>query len=448
MPVQIEPSCKKIFLISCLIFWTILNTRTVPLYSQATTLMVENIEISGNSKTSPQVLLSFFDFNIGDKIEKQQLDRGTQRLKDSHFFKEVNVYTQPGTSRGQIIIIIEVKERRWPYFQFKGGYNELDGWYLSPIGLRFDNILGRGNYMGIEFYIGDRLTGLDVSFRRNNIFSSHLNLTALLFTRTRQFVHYVDDQKYLQLVGNSGLGFRINGESGLMKYLWFDFVIESHDAEDDMWVAGNRDDRREVPLILVPYVGESQGGRFVTSLNVDTRDQPFFPTRGIWGSFSFEQVSSNLQIAEQYYKWILDARGYREIIRKWTINLRAKTGWTSNFAPFYDKFYLGGPNSLRGYADRSLNPLGYASRLVQGSAELRFPFSRSNFPRHFLTGVVFYDIGQAWNDPDTFNKDNFKSSLGYGFRFALPFIGLVRLDFAYPIPEYEVRVHLSLGHTF
>ena len=71
-----------------------------------------------------------------------------------------------------------------------------------------------------------------------------------------------------------------------------------------------------------------------------------------------------------------------------------------------------------------------------------------NFPRHFLTGVVFYDIGQSWNDPDTFDEGNFKSSLGYGFRFNLPFIGLVRLDFAYPIPEYEMRVHLSLGHTF
>lgn len=448
MPAQIRLSFKRAFLISCLLLYVILNTLRTPLYSQSAKLMVENIEISGNSKTSRQVILDFFDFKIGDQIEKQQLDIGIQRLKDSHFFKKTNVYTQPGTNRGQIIIFIEIEERRWPYFQFKGGYNELDGWYLSPIGLRFDNILGRGNYMGIEFYIGDRLTGLDVSFLRKNIFASTLNLKALFFTRTRQFVHYLDDQKYLQLVGNSGLGFRINGNSGVMKYLWFDFIIESHDAQDDMWVAGNKDDRREVPLILVPYVGESQGGRFVTSLNLDTRDQPFFPTRGIWGSFSFEQVSSNLQIAEQYYKWILDARGYQEITRKWTINLRAKAGWISNFAPFYDKFYLGGPNSLRGYEDRSLNPLGYASRLVQGSAELRFPFTMGNFPRHFLSGVVFYDIGQAWNEPDTFNEDNFKSSVGYGFRFALPFIGLVRLDFAYPIPDYEVRIHLSLGHTF
>lgn len=170
MPAQIRSSFKRAFILSCLLLYVLLNTLRTPLYSQSAKLMVENIEISGNSKTSPQVILDFFDFKKGDQIEKHQLDSGIQRLKDSHFFKKTNVYTQPGTNRGQIIIFIEIEERRWPYFQFKGGYNELDGWYLSPIGLRFDNILGRGNYMGIEFYIGDRLTGLDISFLRNNIF--------------------------------------------------------------------------------------------------------------------------------------------------------------------------------------------------------------------------------------------------------------------------------------
>ena len=416
--------------------------------AQSASLVVENIVIQGNRKTAPKVIHNFIPFREGDRIEKQDLDVTTQRLKDSHFFKEVQVYTQPGSVRGQIIVFVEVQERRWPYFQFKGGYNELDGWYLSPIGLRLDNLFGKGNYMGIEFYIGDRLSGLDVSFQRNNIFASDLNLNCLLYTRNRQFVHYVGEEKFLQSVGNSGLDLRVNGDSGLLKYLWFDFIVESHQVEEDMMVAGNRDRRFELPPELSPYSGKNSGGRFITSLNLDTRDQVYFPTRGFWGSFSFEQVSSQLDIASQYYKWILDFRGYREVTRKWTIAIRGKGGWISNFAPFYDKFYLGGPNSLRGYADRSLNPLGYASRLIQGSAELRFPFTQGNFPRHFLSGVLFYDVGQSWSEPDSYSADQFKSSIGYGFRFALPFIGLVRLDFAYPVPDYELRVHLSLGHTF
>ncbi len=448
MPISIKKLIQTVPSLSCLVLFGFLLVSVNSPLAQSTTLLVENIEIQGNLKTSPEVIQNFIPFQKGDRIEKQVLDNATKRLKDSNFFKEVKLYTQPGSARGQIIVYVEVKERKWPYFQFKGGYNELDGWYLSPIGLRFDNLFGKGNYMGIEFYIGDRLSGFDVSFQRNNIFASNLNLKCLLFTRTRQFVHYVGEEKFLQSVGNSGLDLRINGNSGLLKYLWFDFILESHNAEKDMWVAGNNDDRFELPAELSPYSGKNSGGRFITSLNFDNRDQAFFPTRGFWGSFSFEQVTSQLDIASQYYKWILDYRGYREIYRKWTIALRGKGGWISNFAPFYDKFYLGGPNSLRGYADRSLNPLGYASRLIQGSAELRFPFTMGNFPRHFLSGVLFYDIGQAWSDPDKYEAGQFKTSVGYGFRFALPFIGLVRLDFAYPIPDYDLRVHLSLGHTF
>jgi outer membrane protein insertion porin family len=444
MPIQKE----KIFNILLFLLAFFFSFTESPANQTNNTLQVEQIEISGNTKTRSGTILGFFDFTVGDQITKAQLDRGIQKINDSNFFKEVNVYTQPGTEKGNIVVFVEVKERHWPYFQVKGGYNELDGWYLSPIGLRFDNILGYGNYLGIEFFFGDRLIGLDIAYFRPQIFRSDVNLGILLYNRTRQYVHYLQDQRYLQEVRNGGIGVRLNANSGIMKYLWFDFVAESFNVAEDMWVSGDKDDRAPLPPVLASYVGENPTGRFVVSLNVDTRNQAFFPTRGWWGSLSLDQVNNQSDSLSYYSKIILDIRTYREIIRQWTLALRGKAAWIEDTAPFYDKFYLGGPNSLRGYEDRSLNPLGYASRLVQGSAELRIPLTRNNFPRHLLTGILFYDIGEAWNKPDEFDASRLKSSFGYGFRVRVPIIGLVRLDFAYPIPEYELRVHLSLGHTF
>jgi len=411
-------------------------------------LIVEAIEISGNTKTSKGVLYSFLDFQVGDSINKEQLRLNIQRVEDSHFFKKVDVYTQPGNSKGNITVFIEVKERKWPYCQFKGGYNELDGWYLSPIGFRFDNIFGRGNLMGIEFFIGDRLSGLDISYMRPHLFKTSLDFKVLLYSRTRQFVHYIENQKYFQQVQNGGLGFRLNSKKGLLKYLWFDFVSETYTTDDFVRPSNDRDTRVHLPVILVPYSERKQIGRFITSLNLDTRDQAFYPTKGWWGSVSLDQVSTQLGAFANYNKWILDIRKYQEITQDLIFALRTKGGWVNNEAPFYEKFYLGGPNSLRGYEDRSLNPLGYASRLIQGGIELRLPLTRKRIPRHFLTGILFYDVGQAWNEPDSFDLKKVNGSFGYGFRFNLPFIGLLRLDFAYPIPEYDLRVHLSLGHTF
>ncbi len=419
-----------------------------PADTSSASLSVESIEISGNSKTRRQVILSLLDFRVGDSINRQQLDRNFRRLEETNFFKKVNLYTQPGSSRGQIRVFIEIKERYWPYFQFKSGYSELDGWYVSPLGIRFDNLLGRGNYMGAELFIGDRVSGLDISYLRPNFLDSNLNVRVLMFTRNRQFVHYVDGDKYLQDVAQGGISLRVNGNSGLMKYLWFEFVSGKFDAQEFMTPAGKSGEEVTLPEVLQPFSGEKKVGRFISSLYIDTRDQRYYPTGGWWGSLSLDQVNKEFGAFANYNKIILDVRRYQALPGGAVLAVRLKGGWVDNNAPFYEKFYLGGPNSLRGYKDRSLNPLGYASRVVQGSGELRFPITRRNFPRHFLTGVVFFDFGQAWNEPDRLDGKKFSTSVGYGFRFRLPIVGLLRLDFAYPIPDYKFKLHLSLGHTF
>lgn len=411
-------------------------------------LVVESIEIQGNTKTRPEVIRYLLDFQEGDRIDQARLNRNVRHLNESGFFKDVDVYTQPGSERGRIVVFIEIKERRYPYLQFKSGYNELDGWYISPIGLRFDNLFGRGNRLGFEFLIGDRVTGTDLGFSKINLFRSELNFRLLFFARTRQFVHYLNDVQYLQEVKQGGLSLRFNGNRGFLRYLWIEFVSENFDADNFMSRASNSDERSPLPEILLPDIGEKKIGRLILSAYLDTRDRRIYPTLGWWGSISFDQVSTQFGAYTDFKKAILDVRKYQEIGHHWVIALRAKGAWVEDKAPFYEKFYLGGPNSLRGYKDRGLNPLGYASRLVQGSVELRFPLTRPNFPNHFITGVLFLDSGQAWSEKVDFDRGAFRSSVGYGFRFKLPIVGLLRLDFAYPIPSYEFRLHVSLGHTF
>lgn len=434
-----------------LISFFVLNLFVSPLSANGTDesnfLIVSSINITGNTKTRMQVIRSMLDFRVGDAINQARLEKNIDRFKASNFFKHVNIYTQPGEERGYINVFIEVKERRWPFFQFKSGFNELDGWYISPLGLRFDNMLGRGNFFGAEFLIGDRVIGLDISYQRPRIMQSDLNLRVNLFSRSRQFVHYIDEEKFIQTVADGGLSVQLNGNHGVMKYLWIEVVKEVFDAKEYL-KKPNNDEEFPLPAILESFSGKKEVGRIILSLSADTRDQVYYPMRGWWGSIALNQVSTDLGAFANYKKMVLDVRRYQSIIKDWIIAARLRGGWIDDDAPFYEKFYLGGPNSVRGYKDRSLNPLGYASRLVQGGVELRFPLTHGNFPRHFLTGILFYDIGEAWSEPDEFDSKTLESSLGYGLRLNLPVIGLLRLDFAYPIPDYELRVHLSLGHTF
>jgi len=412
------------------------------------TLIVESIEITGNRKTPRDVVLTNIDFSEGDRIDQDQLDRNYRVLQQTNFFKDVNLYTQPGEIRGQVRVIIEVRERSWPYFQFKSGYSELDGWYISPLGLRFDNFFGSGNYMGIEYLIGDRISGLDVFFLRPNFMNSGLNFRVLLFGRNRQFVHYVSEDKFLQDVSSGGLSLRISGNRSIMKYIWVEYIGETFEPKNYMYPSGEKDDKRTLPDMLQFPTEKQKVSHLVLSLHADTRDRKFYPSRGWWGSLSLDQASEEFGGDVDFKKVILDIRRYQTLIGHTVMAVRVKGAWIEDDAPFYEKFYLGGPNSLRGYEDRSLNPLGYASRLVQGSAELRFPLTGRNYPNHFATAVLFYDVGQAWSEPNDFDEKNFKSGLGYGFRFKLPIVGLLRTDFAYSVPDYDFRFHISLGHTF
>jgi len=441
----------KLFYIIILLlanFGTLLPQTGADQNSPQKGLVVESIEISGNKRTPSDVILTNLDFEVGDRINQNRLDNNCRRLEQTSLFKDVEFYTQPGESRGQVRVFIEVKERRWPYFQFKSGYSELDGWYISPLGLRFDNIFGGGNYMGAEMLIGDRVTGLDIFFLRPNFANSGLNFRVLIFSRSRQFVHYVNDDKFLQEVDNGGLSFHLNGNRGIMKFIWLEFISEQFKPKDYMYPSGDKDKKQDLPAVLQFPTEKQKVNHLMMSLYADTRNRRFYPTRGWWGSLSYDLASEQFGADGDFTKIILDVRRYQKLVGKTVLALRAKGSWINDNAPFYEKFYLGGPNSLRGFDDRSLNPLGYASRLVQGSAELRFPVTPRNYPNHFVTAVFFYDIGQAWSEPNDFDEKNFKSGLGYGFRVKLPIVGLLRTDFAYGVPDYEFRFHVSLGHTF
>ena len=182
--------------------------------------------------------------------------------------------------------------------------------------------------------------------------------------------------------------------------------------------------------------------------NWDRRNQISYPTSGWWTGFRFTQADMQLGGDVTFSRIIIDGRYYQQIYKGIVTALRLKYGYISSSAPFYEKFYLGGPNSLRGYADRSLSPDGGGNQLYQTGLELRFPITRNRFPNHFVTGVLFWDSGANLDKDQSLDIDQIKSSFGFGFRFRIPFIGLLRLDMAYPINEGKRQIHISLGHTF
>lgn len=153
----------------------------------------------------------------------------------------------------------------------------------------------------------------------------------------------------------------------------------------------------------------------------------------------------------------------------------------SRFAPFSENFYIGGANSLRAFAVRSIGPGGYRDKngrltyidqagdmKIEFNAEYRFPIVKE------LQGALFIDAGNVWlmrDDHDhengNFLAKNFIDQLavgtGLGFRYDLSFL-MLRFDIGvgihapydtgknsyYNINKFKdaVAVHLAVGYPF
>lgn len=413
-------------------------------------LTLESFEFAGNSKTKPEVIRRRVGLEIGDEITPEIIERSRLRLERTNFFKEVSVYARPGSAKGRIVLIVEVKERRWPYFQFEGGHNDLDGWYFVPASLRFDNAFGHGRRFGLKWYLGDRQSKLSLSYGAE-IFG-RFDFSAEVFGANKDFIHYLNSLRASQNVNYGGLALRVSGKSGFLRHVFFGYRTLSFDPDN---FARREDNARIEGGVLPASVADDLGKRtfqtLTLGLRLDTRDNPVYPLKGVWGAFTSELSDETKGGTAQFTKLTLDARAYQRIDSERVFAFHAKAGYITRFSPFYERFYLGGANSLRGYRERRLTPTGWGAKLFLTNAELRFPLSKERFPYHRSTGVVFFDAGGIWRNGQKPRFGDLRASVGVGVRIKLPIIGIGRFDFAIPlskIDQNDFKFHISLGHTF
>lgn len=409
-------------------------------------LRVESIEITGAEKTREAVILKHLSFAPGDSIDAALLAADLQALKDTHFFHDAAIYTRPGLSRGSVIVEITVKERYWPSFYFEGGHAEFDGWYLSPLGIRFDNLLGRGNHAGVKTYMSQNTLGLTGFIANNRKLNRDLQARLSAFVYSRNNFHCVGGEMYYQDVFVTGTRLDVT-PARFLPFLTVGLGIQRAVPADHMIDLDSDDfDRFPLPAAIARGDEPSTPLRLSLVASGDSRDNGFFPTRGFWGQASADFVQELDRGAVRYPQLTLDGRFYRAF-GPGTGAARLKLAATPPETPFHDRFYLGGAYSLRGYEEYSLTPLGGGTRLGLLNLEYRLPLSRKNYPRHRWTAALFMDAG-AIRGTGTGGSGRMFGALGLGLRIRMPVIGLLRIDAGFPHRGGEAIIGFSIGNMF
>ena len=202
--------------------------------------------------------------------------------------------------------------------------------------------------------------------------------------------------------------------------------------------------------------------RFTT----DSRDMVTDPYVGSYNSYAVELGNADFSALTEgeestfFTKASIDIRRYfskgglraEPTEQRRRLALRLTAGTVTGNVPFFEQFFVGGAESLRGYKEERF----WGKNMFLFSAEYRIPLGQS------LTGVIFADYGDAWGAPVKYrvkegtNEDlirgftqheSFSPSVGYGIgiRVLTP-IGPIRLDYGFG--SEGSRAHFSIGHAF
>ncbi|MCG8606720.1 BamA/TamA family outer membrane protein, partial [bacterium] len=307
------------------------------------------------------------------------------------------------------------------------------------------------NLIGARIILGDRTTKLAVGYHNPRAFGGRAFFDVELVGGGQDFVHYLGFNRTQQQVDFGGLRLRLGGNNGLFKHLSIGYDSENYQPSSSLDFLDIDSTSAHLPQQLANDGAETRIGAISLGIQADSRDNTIYPLKGFWGTLSLDFAHDLFGSERDFTKITFDSRIFQRVSRRNVLALHLKAGYAEDPAPFYQRFFLGGANSLRGYRHRRLTPLGGGTGLFLANAEFRFPISQKDFPFHKVSGVLFFDTGGIWPAGEKPKFDDLFSSAGIGFRVKMPVLGITRFDFSFPttrIDNEDFQFHISLGHTF
>ena len=186
-------------------------------------------------------------------------------------------------------------------------------------------------------------------------------------------------------------------------------------------------------------------GAFVGQDSVDSRSSPH---RGWLNELALARYFGS---GAGFWRLTADVRRFQPMSPRQTLVLSSlttlQTGRPEVDIPIYRDFHIGGANTIRGW---DLDTVSGKNEHIS-TAEYRYtvvePTDFTVFGASFYAGLqvaAFTDVGIAWNDADGLSTAQIVDGYGVGLRLLLPFVDIVRIDFAFGQPDKGVQRHFGV----
>lgn len=408
---------------------------------------VRQIDIVGNTRTRDKVIrreIPIQEDRLFNATEVQAIKSRVTRLGFFEDNVEVASERVPGKD-DQIDLKVKVEEKPTGFFSVAGGFSSIETFIFAGQ-IQEANLFGYGKRISLNAQIGGVTQLFFINYQDPHFWDSDYTLDALVFRTDRRF----RDFNRKSFGGSLTLGRRI------WKYLNANLTYRIENLN-----IGDIDN--DARLIL------TKSDRTISSLGLgltwDSRNNLLDPSAGNLSQTNLEFAGGPFGGNTEFLKYVVSSRQWFPLWLGTVLTARGRYGIINlmnngNDLVVGERFFLGGPNSLRGYGFRRVGPrvptadgdyviIGGVQELLI-SVDWVFPI----LPSAGLKGALFFDMGNAFNDGDdlTINPNDLRKDVGFGFRWVSP-LGPLRLEIGFPIGErlpdedsYEIQ--FTVGTLF
>ncbi len=237
------------------------------------------------------------------------------------------------------------------------------------------------------------------------------------------------------------------------------------DEHTKIWLTGSYEEVKiySIPSGKLETYKEEQGINVRRKLRLwgeyDTRSNVFIPLDGSFTQLYTEYVGGFLGGDNNFFKTGLSWSRYNHLGRGSAVHVlatRIEFGYATGLTkgeeiPTFDRFYMGGASTMRGYKENSMGPTDEEGDpagglvMIVGNVEYR----RELFWKFGYT--LFLDVGNLWERVKQVKLGGFKTTTGLGIQFFTP-VGPLRIDYGRQLPIRQSpdtgRFHLSILYAF
>jgi outer membrane protein insertion porin family len=389
---------------------------------------IGRIDIRGNERTRDWVIRRELRIHEGELYSGESLRRSRQRLMNLQYFEDVKIDTKRRMEEGLIDLDIDVAEQSTGQFTAGLGFSSVETVVLSA-SVTQRNLFGRGWSVSAIGRIGGLSQDFSLSFLEPWLFNRPVSAGFSVFRRSVDFQTFDSRRTGFTLT----LG-RYFGEffRGSLTYL-----LEEVDISD---IAPSAAD------ILSDQEGKSVTSSLAPRLEWDSRDNQFNPSQGSHQILEFEVAG--LGGDNRFYRMIGESTWYYPLPLGLTGFVKGRFGYAAGYAgeelPVQERFFLGGPTTVRGFGFREIGPQDLDDNPLGGTSLIQFNFEVGRNLGRIFRLVAFMDAGNVYAEAEQFDLGELRSAVGFGIRVITP-VGPMRLDFGFKLDRRPDEKLMEIG---